>query len=844
MNKELFTYFILGFFLLGCQPKDETPTVQKLNTNWSFKSKNESDWRTATVPGNIFTDLLDNKIIEDPFVKTNEEKVQWVSDSTWIYKTIFSVDEKTLQKKHIELNFEGLDTYAKVYLNNKLILSSNNAFRKYEIPVKSVLSKNNELKIEFESTSISEEKEKEKLDYELPEGNRVFTRKAQFQYGWDWGPKLNTSGIWKDVYLKSWDDIILKDVFVSQGMITETDASLYTQLTIESDISSEVKVIAKVNGETFQKTLQLEKGIYDYTLPISINKPKLWWPHNIGEPYLYGIDIKLIEKGKVLDSKRIKRGIRTIELVTEKDSTGESFYFKVNNVPVFMKGANYIPQNSFQNQVSKKHYESLLDDAVNANMNMLRVWGGGIYENDIFYDLCDEKGILVWQDFMFACAMYPGDENFLKNIQQEAIDQVIRLRNHASIALWCGNNENSEGWHRWGWQNGKTEDQKKEIWDNYKKVFDSILPYTVDRLSETSYWESSPKYGRGNPKYKTEGDAHDWWVWHDGYPFEHFEQNVPRFMSEFGFQSFPSFETITYINQNDNIDDINSSAIKSHQKHSRGFQLIDEYMKRDYPNVNRNREYVYLSQLTQAKGITMAIEAHRRSRPYNMGSLYWQLNDCWPVVSWSSIDYFGNWKALQYKAKRSFENLLISSKQKENIVSTYIINDELRNSTDTLTLKIIDFYGKELWSAKKKVSVNGNSSTKAHELSIDELSMNQSEVVMITSFKDQSSQFYFTKPKELTLPKAHIDQSIQKTKGGFFIEINASSLQKDVFLFTNEKGHFSDNFFDIFPGKTRKIFFKTTSNTIDDLKVISLNEIMYSEKTGIVKTQNHTQKTE
>ena len=421
-------------------------------------------------------------------------------------------------------------------------------------------------------------------------------------------------------------------------------------------------------------------------LPIIIKNPKRWWPHNLGEPYLYDIKVIVKDKGKILDSISTKYGIRTIDLVTEKDSIGESFYFKVNDVPVYAKGANYIPQHSFQNKVQDSDYENLLNNVVDANMNMLRVWGGGIYENDIFYELCDEKGILVWQDFMFACAMYPGDDDFLKTVEKEAEDNVRRLRNHASIALWCGNNENSEGWHRWGWQAGRSEDEKAEIWNNYLKVFDSILPNTVSQLTDTDYWETSPKYGRGNPKYKTEGDAHDWWIWHDGYPFEHLEENVPRFMSEFGFQSFPSYETIRYINQNDSIE-ISSEGFKNHQKHSRGFQIIEDYMQRDFPVPENPEDYVYISQLLQAYGIIKGIEAQRRAKPFNMGTLYWQLNDCWPAISWSSIDFLGNWKALHYKAKRSFEDVLISSKVENDTLRTWIVNDDLDSKNGMLSLQ-------------------------------------------------------------------------------------------------------------------------------------------------------------
>lgn len=826
---------------MNCESKRNTPIVKKLNSNWKFKQDHpDTIWRSADVPGNVHTDLMSHDLIPDPFILNNEEKVQWVSDQSWIYQSKFSVSLETLSKKNHELSFDGLDSYANIYLNDSLILQSNNAFRTYEIDVKDILKEENEVRVQFFSTKYFEEKEKSKLDYELPEGNRIFTRKAQFQYGWDWGPKLNTSGIWKDIYLKSWDDIVLKDVYVAQGMITETDADLFVEVTIESEIEKEVLLSVNTGKDTFEKKLLLAKGVYDYTLPISIKNPKLWWPHNIGEPHLYEFSVEINDGDATLDQKSIKHGIRTIQLIAENDSIGQSFYFKVNDIPVYMKGANYIPQNSFQNKVSDEHYENLLSDVVESNMNMLRVWGGGIYENDIFYDLCDEKGILVWQDFMFACAMYPGDENFLQNVQQEAFDQVIRLRNHASIALWCGNNENSEGWHRWGWQSGKTKDQKAEIWNNYQKVFDSILPYTVDRLTDINYWGSSPKYGRGNPKYKTEGDAHDWWVWHDAYPFEHFEENVPRFMSEFGFQGFPSVATLNYINQSDSLN-IHTDAIKSHQKHVRGFQLIDEYMKRDYPEAQNDFDYVYLSQLTQAKGITMGIEAHRRAKPYNMGTLYWQLNDCWPVISWSSMDFFGNWKALQYQAKESFKNVLISPHFKNNKVSIHIVNDNQTSINDILFLKILDFKGNELWTTEKEVVVNESSSELVFELSLEEMIINLDEVVLVSSFQEEEDLFYFSKPKDLILPDVTTTEfKVEWHDGGYMITLLSPILLKDVFLSTDTNGHFSENFFDLLPNEKKLIYFSTESEVKPNVTLRTLNHIqqMYNERTETYKTDS------
>ena len=807
---------VIMIFLIGCSTKNDVPIKMELHDNWEFKKVRDTLWNLATVPGNIHSDLLENKLIEHPFIGNNEEKLQWISKTDWDYKTTFLVDRKTLQKRHIELSFEGLDTYASVFLNDSLILKTNNAFREFQVEVKSILKAENELRIVFENTSISEDKEKNSLKYTLPEGNRIFTRKAQFQYGWDWGPKLNTSGIWRPIKLTAWNDYKIENINIIQNTLTDSIASLIVEIA-DSNFSKDV-----LNYEVYiNDTLQFQKPEKP-EIPITIKNPKRWWPHNLGEPYLYDIKV-VVRNGKtILDSVLVKKGLRTIDLITEKDSIGESFYFKVNDVPVYAKGANYIPQNSMQNQVTNAHYEKLLNDVVDANMNMLRVWGGGIYENDIFYDLCDEKGILVWQDFMFACAMYPGDQAFLENVQEEATQNVKRLRNHASIALWCGNNENAEGWNRWGWQADRSEHEKEEIWSYYLKVFDSILPNTVDKLTDTDYWESSPKYGRGNPKYKFEGDAHDWWIWHDAYPFEHLEENVPRFMSEFGFQSFPSYEAIKYINQSDLID-ISANSFQSHQKHSRGFQLMREYMERDFPVPEKAEDYVYMSQLLQAYGITKGIEAQRRAKPYNMGTLYWQLNDCWPVVSWSSIDFFGKWKALHYKAKHSFEDVLVSSKVENNILRTYVINDDFESHSGELSVKILDFEGNPLYQFSKSIILESNASQLQHQVNLEAFKLDASKVVVVSNFNNSQSLYYLVKPKELKLKQGDIEQKITKTDIGFSIELSSKTLQKDVFLYSDEKGHFLDNYFDLLPNETKIVVFQTKSKTIERFNIKTFN---------------------
>lgn len=819
-----YSLLVLILICFSCQPKHDVPVTIEIDSNWQFKKVSDSVWQSATVPGNVFSDLLDHQLIEDPFIGNNEEKIQWVSETDWEYKTTFSLDDETLQKNNLELNFDGIDTYASVYLNDSLVLKVNNAFRQWTVDVKPILNVENELRLVFEHTSKYEEEEKAKLPYGLPEGNRIFTRKAQFQYGWDWGPKLNTSGIWKPIKLIANNGLKFQDGYIHQLELNDSIAKLGFQLNLANNKADGYRFELFVNDSL----VTISEDGFQYSphyIPFKIKNPKRWWPHNLGDPYLYNIKVVVKDRGKILDSITKKIGLRTIELVTEKDSIGESFYFKVNDVPVYAKGANYIPQHSFQNEVTETHYEKLLNDVVDANLNMLRVWGGGIYENDVFYDLCDEKGILVWQDFMFACAMYPGDKAFLENVQQEAIDNVKRLRHHSSIVLWCGNNENSEGWHRWGWQAKRSEAEKEEIWNNYLKVFDSILPKTVSQLTDTDYWESSPKYGRGNLKYKTEGDAHDWWIWHDAYPFEHLEDNIPRFMSEFGFQSFPSYETIQYINQNDSIE-ISSEGFKNHQKHSRGFQIIEDYMKRDFPIPENVEDYVYMSQLLQAYGITKGIEAQRRAKPYNMGTLYWQLNDCWPSVSWSSIDYLDNWKALHYKAKRSFENVLVSSKVENDTLKTWIVNDNLNSVSGNFGLKLMDFSGNIIWKYDKEIVAESLSSTIKNQLDLNTIQFNKNETVLVSSFNNKISYFYFVRPKNLKLKTVDINKIIAKTKSGFSISISSKTLQKDVFLLTKEKGHFSDNFIDLLPNQTVNIHFITQSERLEDLIIKSFNNFI------------------
>jgi beta-mannosidase len=527
---------------------------------------------------------------------------------------------------------------------------------------------------------------------------------------------------------------------------------------------------------------------------------------------------------KIIDNKELKIGLRTIELVQEKDAFGTSFYFKLNGKSVFMKGANYVPQDSFLPRVPDATYFSLVENAKKANMNMLRVWGGGVYADDEFYNACDANGILVWQDFMFACAMYPGDEQFVENIKQEVIDNVNRLQNHPSIALWCGNNENDEGWHNWGWQKQFKYSQadSTKIWNDYKKVFHEVIPQTLDGLlskEKNLYWPSSPSIGWGRKESLTQGDSHYWGVWWGKEPFEMYKKKVGRFMSEYGFQGMPNLETLEKVISKEDFN-FTSDAFKNHQKHPTGFETINEYMARDFPVPYSLEKYNYVSQLLQARGMKIAIEAHRLAKPYCMGSLYWQLNDCWPVTSWSTLDYYGNWKAAHYQVKESFAPILLAVKENADGYSIIGSNDNLEAISGTLAVKLIDFSGKELWSATKECALDVEKSTNCFQISNADLPKFEKEkTVLVIAFtsnqKKTVAHHYFVKPKELQLEKPTIEINIV---GETLIELKTNTLAKNVYLQAND-AFFEENYFDLLPGIPKII---KTEKPTQETKAMSL----------------------
>jgi beta-mannosidase len=793
--------------------------------NWTFNKQNETKKLKATIPGTVHTDLFANQLIPDPFFGSNEKQLQWIENENWEYETTFSISEKEISNENIELEFEGLDTYATVYLNGKIVLEADNMFRKWIISAKKHLKKGkNHLKIVFQSAVQKGKEEAEKLSYTLPEKERVFVRKAQYQFGWDWGPKFVTAGIWKKVQLKFWNSAKIESVKYEQKVLNESVADLDFMFAIFAEKSGKYQI--KLGQKLFP--FELKKGQNVVKIPLSIPNPILWWSNGLGVPHQYVFRFSLEQNQQKIEEKELKIGLRTIELIQENDQHGTSFYFKLNGKPVFMKGANYVPQDSFLPRVPDATYFSLVENAKKANMNMLRVWGGGVYADDEFYNACDANGILVWQDFMFACAMYPGDEQFVENIKQEVIDNVNRLQNHPSIALWCGNNENDEGWHNWGWQKQFKYSQadSTKIWNDYKKVFHEVIPQTLDSLlskEKNIYWPSSPSIGWGRKESLTQGDSHYWGVWWGKEPFEIYKKKVGRFMSEYGFQGMPNLETLQKVIAKEDFN-FTSEAFKNHQKHPTGFETITEYMTRDFPVPTSMEKYNYVSQLLQAYGMKIAIEAHRLAKPYCMGSLYWQLNDCWPVTSWSTLDYYGNWKAAHYQVKESFAPIYLAVTENENGYSIIGSNDNLDVKEGIVTAKLLDFSGKELWTASKNCTLSDEINTTCMQISNADLpkfvkEKTVLEIEFTSNQKKSIAHHYFVKPKELQLEQPTIELKIV---GETLIELKTNTLAKNVYL-QAKNTFFEENYFDLIPGIPKII---KTEKPTQETKVLSLFDVM------------------
>lgn len=837
--------------------------------NWTFKACEDQEWLPAQVPGCVHTDLLKLGKIPDPFYGTNEKEVQWIDKKDWEYQTKFDVQEKLFAQEHLELVFDGLDTYADVYVNDQHVLSADNMFRVWNVDVKAVVkAQDNVLRIRFRSPIQEDLPKLEKLGYALPAANdqsdvgelgdkkvSIFARKAPYHYGWDWGPRFVTSGIWREARLEGWSEVRINDVYIQQQDVSASVASLTAVVEIDADHAGDTVIRISTDGQVWEQAVTLKSGTQTVEVPVTIEQPKLWWSRGLGEAHLYSFVTEVLAGERVLAESTVKTGLRSIRLVRDKDEVGASFYFELNGVAVFAKGANHIPNDSFITEITAERYRHEIVSAAESNMNMLRVWGGGIYEEDVFYDLCDEYGLLVWQDFMFACSMYPGDEAFLNSVRHEAIDNVKRLRNHPSIALWCGNNEIDSAWAHfnenggWGWKKDFNTEQRESIWADYKAVFHDLLPEVVEAYAPgIDYWPSSPLVSLTDDEKQhahpstTEGDIHYWGVWHSVEPFENYNVHVGRFMSEYGFQSFPEYKSVrTYAEEEDLA--LESGVMLAHQKNGAGNRLIKQYMDmymhepKDFPS------FLYMSQVLQAEAMKTAIEAHRRRKPYCMGTLYWQMNDCWPVASWAGMDYLGRWKALQYYAKRSFSDVLISvDGTKEDTTDIYLISDQLEAVKGTLQLRLIGFDGTVHREEEHEVTLAPNSGQQV-------LSLNQAEwlqelspatTLLRLDLKQEGQadivqEHYFAPSKDIGLKLAQIQVKEVKENDTVYLVLESDVLAKQVWISSEAEGIFSDNFFDLIPGIPVKVKFTSRAGLQDTSAASSAGTIQVRSMADFIK---------
>lgn len=806
-------------------------TIIPLNDQWEFKQTDKDQWYPATVPGSVQRDLIQQSVLPNPYYGLNEEKVQWVENENWDYKKSFHLTQDQLKYDDVLLTFEGLDTHADVYLNGAKLFYSDNMFLQYQQSVKNLLREGeNNLYIRFYSPIHHVMPARLSNGFEYPVGNdhreeklSVYSRKAPYHYGWDWGMRLVQMGIWRPVHLTLYNQLRIDDYFVEQKSITEETAYTVNHLEVYnlSDTNKQAKIelsYALNNQEAIKihKDVTLHEGKNQISIPLEVNNPQRWMPNGWGEQPLYDFKAEVLVDNKTIAETSHKIGLRTIRVVAEPDQYGESFYFEVNGKPLFAKGANYIPGEIMNTKQDDEYYEKLFDNVVAANMNMIRIWGGGFYENEKFYELADQKGILVWQDFMFACTPYPHDNYFLENVADEARYNTKRLRNHASVAMWCGNNEVEESIKYWGFDKQYSKDVMKGFREGYDKTFRELLPSIVMEIDPNKYYlHGSPDTANwGRTESLNYGDAHYWGVWHGRQPFEVLDENVPRFMSEFGFQSFPEMKTIRTFAEPQDFD-IESEVMKSHQKSGIGNEAIKQYMKMYYNTPSNFEDFVYVGLVMQGQGMKHGLQAHRRNRPFCMGTLYWQLNDSWPVVSWSGIDYYNNWKALHYKARDVFAPIAINVHRQEDKLNFHILSDKL-NDVEHLTLKIslIDFRGKTLKEIEKEVTAKANISEKVHTVDISSFATPEQqsnsivnvELINNNNHKVATENYFFFWPNKLNLPKTTIEKSVLYAEGKYEVTLKSKYLAKDVFVEIPIQGaKFSDNFFDLLPGEEKTI---------------------------------------
>lgn len=780
-----------------------------LNGTWQLSAGHRSlESVDMQIPGTVLSGLLAAGKIKDPFYRTNEDATRALFWKDYVFTRTFDVDEELLAQQHIVLVCEGLDTLAEISINGTFLAKTDNMHRTWKFQAKKLLHPGkNEIQIVFRSVLRFIEdypyEAHKKINY-IPcgsmKGNQLL-RKAHSMFGWDWGPQTIDAGIFRDIYLQGYSHARIEDIRIHQQHAK--NVSVQTSITLSESVPGQ-KLCVELSEDGADKPLQTKlcKTNADGVAAVDfvIENPKLWWPNDYGDQPLYIVRTTLLdEDGTSLESITRRIGLRTLTISQEKDEWGNEFAFCVNGVKIFTRGGNYIPDDCLYTRITEKKLDYILESCRRAHFNCVRVWGGGYYPSDAFYDLCDEKGLIVWQDLMYACNVYDVTDAFAENCRQETYDNVRRLRHHASLGLWCGNNEIESAWDHWG-------DFQKEtpyLRADYIRLFEEVLPKAVQEADgETFYWHSSPSSGGcfDNPDDANRGDTHYWDVWHGQKPFTDYRKYFFRFCSEFGFQSFPCAKTVNSFTLEDDRN-IFSLVMESHQKNDAANGKMLYYLSENLRYPKDLTHLLYASQVLQGMAIKYGVDHWRRNRGRCMGTLYWQINDDWPAPSWSSIDYFGRWKALHYMAQKFYAPHAVSMTLEDHRCHVYFSNESFETTEYSLTLSIRDLSGNVLETYETK----GNSPA---------FSAIETAVVDICSWEDQKDDIFLeavihTKDqkvlkdvetlvpyKYLNLKNPVISTEAEETNDAFILHISSDCFAPFVALdFDDADVIFSDNFF-------------------------------------------------
>ena len=775
-----------------------------LKGKWQLREAGQNEHIEAQVPGDNYYALFRAGKIADPYYRQNENEVQWVIRKDWIFSREFTLSKDFLAHRSIVFNAESLDTCAEVFINDKLLISTNNMFKACWAEAKNLLKAGtNTISILFKNVKNKAEEEAHKLSFPVPStyNNSIphmnTIRKVQCHSGWDWGISLICSGIYGNISLDAINNASIKHIYTEQA---HCKSSCQVVACAEIDVvkSGEIEIVFEFNGQKKLYSKQLEAGKQIVKTEFIVNNPKLWWPAGYGKQALYKLKVSSPDQQL---KKQI--GLRTIEVIREVDSHGTSMKFRVNGIDIFCKGANWIPTDAMPSLQTNDKYKDLLQSAVEANMNMIRIWGGGQYEAEYFYDLCDQYGLLVWQDMMFACSLYPSTPEFISNVKDELDYQLSRLRSHPCIAIWCGDNE-CIGALNWYEESRKNRDRYLANYDRLSRVREE----TAEKFSpEHTFWPSSPCAGPGsfadNWTDDSAGDMHYWQVWHSSKPIESYFDVIPRFCSEFGFQSFPSREIFDTFALPEDCN-VFSSVMESHQKCAKGNVNIISMFAQYFKMPDGFDNFLYLSQVQQAFAVKTAVEYWRHLRPVCMGTLYWQLNDNWPVASWSSIEYGGKWKQLHYHAKRFYSPCASMAFQKDGKVEVWSVNDKPCEQELSASIKVYDFKGSELKSWQIDDKLESGSSKKILELRLEDLPFAPNEAFMTISSKFSDSEHmnthFFAPYKQCNLAKANINIESKVEGDVFKLSLTSNAPAFFVNLETiGIKGTFSDNSLTLLP---------------------------------------------